>query len=151
MTRRSFVALVPLTIFLPKLVSGQPNSTNARDGADWKSSSQSMKLGYVIGFVDAAAWASANVDGALAVLKSLSQKDRKMLSETKDVWNYFGIKYRQLTEGMDSFYADYRNSAIKWDRALSYVRDTINGEPQDSLERELEFERKLALPVTEKK
>jgi hypothetical protein len=45
---------------------------------------------------------------------------------------------------MSRFYADALNKEIKWDRALSYVRDCIHGEPKDFLETELSFERKLA-------
>ena len=103
-----------------------------------------MKLGYVTGFIDAAAWAYSNVDGQVHVLKSLSTKDREILAGGKKVWDYANIPYGQLADGMDDFYADNLNKAIKWDRALSYVRDCIHGEPKDYLEDELNFERKLA-------
>jgi hypothetical protein len=151
MTRRAFGLLLPSAALLPQFGQGQISTANERDGDAWKGANQSVKFGYVLGFTDAAAWAYGNVDGAVSLLKSLSPKDRKMLADGKSVWDYGEIKYKQLIDGMDTFYGDYRNAAIKWDRALSYVRDTIHGEPQDYLDRELEFERKLALLNTEKK
>ena len=116
----------------------------ARNGAAWKQMSESLKLGYVMGFIDAAAWASQNVDGALYVLKSMSPEDRKLVAKGKDVWNYQNISYGQLVEGLNAFYGDYRNEAIKWDRGISYVRDEIHGDSKEFLEKELEFERKIA-------
>jgi hypothetical protein len=100
-------------------------------------------LGYVTGFIDAASWAGGNVDAAVQLLK-LSPQDRKALAEGKKVWDYANIPYAQLVDGMDDFYADNLNKAIKWDRAISYVRDCIHGESKEYLEYELNFERKLA-------
>jgi hypothetical protein len=151
MTRRAFGALIPSVVLLPELGSAQASSTNVRDGDAWQLNDKSMKLGYVIGFVDAASWAYGNVEGQLQVLKSLSPKDRQLLAGGKDVWDFENIKYKQLIEGMDSFYNDYRNKAVQWDRALSYVRDTIHGDSQEFLEQELEFERKKALLDSEQK
>jgi hypothetical protein len=119
-------------------------SSQGRDGFAWNHASQSWKLGYVTGFVDAASWAGVNVDAAAHVFKSLSPKDRKMLAETKDVWDYGNIYDVQLVDGINNFYADNLNKAIKWDRAISYVRDCIHGESKDYLENELNFERRLA-------
>lgn len=150
-TRRTFGLLISSVLFFPRLGLTQSVSTSGRDGGSWSTTNQSMKYGYVVGFIDATTWAYGNVEGALYVLKSLSSKDRELLASGKDVWNYGNIEYSQLIEGMDSFYGDYRNKAIKWDRALSYVRDTIRGEPQEYLDRELEFERKAALLDSEKK
>lgn len=122
------------------LAQSQP----ATDGFAWKQASRSWKLGYVTGFIDAASWAHGNVDAQVHLLKSLSPNDRAVLAEGKKVWDYGNIPYVQLVDGMDDFYADNLNKAIKWDRALSYVRDCIHGEPKDFLETELNFERKLA-------
>lgn len=119
-------------------------SQPATNGFAWKQATRSWKVGYVTGFIDAASWAYGNVDGQVHVLKSLSAKDRDALAEGRKVWDYGNIPYAQLVDAMDDFYADNLNKAIKWDRALSYVRDCIHGEPKDYLETELNFERKLA-------
>ena len=71
-----------------------------------------------------------------------------MLSEGKKVWEYENINYAQLVDGMNDFYADNLNKAIKWDRAISYVRDCIHGESKEYLEYELNFERRLATSVS---
>lgn len=115
-----------------------------RDGYVWLQMSKAIKIEYVIGFTDAAAWAYGNADGQLTVLKSLSAKDKKVLAEGKKVWDYENIRYVQLVDGMDEFYAENLNKGIRWDRALSYVRDCIHGEPKEYLENELNLERRLA-------
>jgi hypothetical protein len=120
------------------------SSSQGGDGFDWNKATQSWKLGYVTGFIDAASWAGGNVDGAVSVLKSLSPEDRRILTEGKKVLDYYNIPYVQLIDGMNDFYADNLNKAIKWGRALSYVRDCIHGERKEYLENELNFERKLA-------
>jgi hypothetical protein len=136
--------LLSSAIMLSCTAISPAQSSQSSDGFAWNRSSQSWKLGYVTGFVDAASWASGNVDGAVHVLKSLSPSDGKILAEGKKVWDYYNIPYAQLVDGMNDFYADNLNRAIKWDRALSYVRDCIHGEQKDYLEYELNFERKLA-------
>lgn len=136
--------LLASAMLLPCIAISHAQSSQGGDGFAWNRSSQSWKLGYVTGFVDAASWASGNVDGAVHVLKSLSRSDSKILAEGRKVWDYYNIPYAQLVDGMNDFYADNLNRAIKWDRALSYVRDCIHGEPKDFLDTELNFERKLA-------
>lgn len=86
-----------------------------------------------------------NVDGQLHEFKSLSANDRRVLRDSRQVWDFENISYVQLVDGLDQFYSDAMNRAIKWDRALSYVRDCVHGEPKEYLERELTFERRLAM------
>jgi hypothetical protein len=144
MNRRSFGFLLSSSLLFAGTGSSQASQPSERNGYSWKATSRGIQIAYVTGFTDAAAWANENVDGQLAVLKSLSPQDRKVLAETKKVWDYGNIYYAQLVDGMNDFYADNLNKAIKWDRALSYVRDCIHGEPKDFLETELNVERKLA-------
>jgi hypothetical protein len=144
MNRRTFGFLLSGSLLFARQGSGQAPHSGDRNGYAWKAADRGIQIAYVTGFTDAAAWASGNVDGQLEILKSLSSKDRKVLVETKKVWDYGNIYYAQLVDGMNDFYADNLNKAIKWDRALSYVRDCIHGEPKDFLETELNFERKLA-------
>jgi hypothetical protein len=144
MNRRAFGFLLSSSLFFARHGSGQESQPSERNGYSWKATSRGIQFAYVTGFTDAAAWAQGNVDGQLTVLKSLSPKDRKVLAETKKVWDYGNIYYAQLVDGMNDFYTDNLNKAIKWDRALSYVRDCIHGEPKDFLETELNVERKIA-------
>jgi hypothetical protein len=144
LTRNGVTFLFASVVLISCVGIGGAQSQPARDGYGWGKMDRPVKIGYVMGFTDAAAWAQGNVDGQLAVLKSLSPKDRKILAETKKVWDYENIYYAQLVDGMNDFYADNLNKAIKWDRALSYIRDCIHGEPKDFLETELNVERKIA-------
>ncbi len=148
-TRRVFGLLLPSAALLPHFGSGQMPTTFGQDGDDWKAASLPEKFGYVLGFTDAAAWACGNTKVVLQ-LKSLSAADRQIAALTKDVCEYDGIKFDQLIAGMDVFYRDYRNTAIKWFWALGYVRDTIAGVPQAQLDSELEIARKVALSDTGK-
>jgi hypothetical protein len=143
-TRTNVRYFLVLALLVSPVSMSQAQSQLARDGYSWVKMDKLMKVGYVMGFADAAAWAQANVEGQLAVLKSLSPKDRKVLAETKTVWDYGNIYYTQLVDGMNDFYSENLNKAIKWDRALSYERDCIHGAPRDFLEKELSFERRLA-------
>jgi hypothetical protein len=144
MSRRAFGFLLSSSFLFARRGSGQATQPSERNGYSWKATSRGIQFAYVSGFMDAAAWAYTNVIGQLEEFKSLSARDRKILTETKNVWDYGNIYYAQLVDGMNDFYADNLNKAIKWDRALSYVRDCIHGEPKDFLETELNFERKLA-------
>lgn len=145
LTRRHFGFTSFAALLLPNARLAMGQSGTDRDGEAWAANAKAVKYAYVAGFLDAAVWAWENVDGALSVLKSLSPKDRKLFESGKTVWDYQNIHISQLVDGLDTFYSDYRNRAIRWDRALSYARDTIHGESKEYLDRELEFERKLAL------
>jgi hypothetical protein len=144
MNRRAFGFLLSSSLLFARHGFGQKSQPSERNGYSWIATSRGIQIAYVTGFTDAAAWAYTNVIGQLEEFKSLSVKDSKILTETKVVWDYGNIYFAQLVDGMNDFYTDNLNKAIKWDRALSYVRDCIHGEPKDFLETELNFERKLA-------
>lgn len=151
MTRRKFGYLFPLAAISGRLSLGQVNSEIECDGQAWKTANKLMKLGYVLGFVDAATQEYEDIELQSKLLKSLSSVDQQILALAKTGSDYGDIKYGQYIEGMDVFYSDYRNAAIKWERALPYVRDSIHGEPQKTLDWQLELLRKMTLGETRQK
>ena len=153
-TRRRFGFLLPTTVLLSQTSQSHAILVPDRlvwDGEVWKADSLSMKMGYVVGFLDAAASALANIETELTELKSLSAEDRDTLASGKAIFDYARIDFSRLLEEMNDFYANPLNSAITWDHALSYARDKIQGKPQDYLVRQLELERRLTSTSPENK
>ena len=127
---------------------------DAHDGFWWSEKSESFKLGYVAGYVEAMVTSSNS-----PVWKCLAEKNggtipaeypgRAMLEECGKAadphFDYSGIPFGQLQEGVDHFYKDFRNKRININAAISYVRDQLRGKPADELDAALAFMRKNAL------
>lgn len=146
-----FALMFPSAALLPRFAAAQTPSAFETDGDGWIAASESLKLGCLLGFTDAASDAHTVTGGNSSICHPANGQDQKLLTISQENFDYTNIKYKQHSDGMDSFYSDYANRAIRWDRAISYVRDTIHGKSKDALERELTFERKWALSDTNKK
>jgi hypothetical protein len=93
MNRRAFGLLLSSGLLSVHHGLGQASQPSERNGYSWKATSRGIQIAYVTGFTDAAAWSYTNVNGQLEEFKSLSARDRKILTETKNVWDYGNIYY----------------------------------------------------------
>jgi len=85
------------------------------NGYWWKDKSDEFKQGFVNGYRDAVNHAAT----------------AKQLAELK------GVGTKQLVEGMDSFYHDFRNVMILVDDAMTFVLDLMRHVPDEQLESRL--------------
>jgi hypothetical protein len=100
-----------------------------------------MKLGWVIGF--AHGWEHGIIDACIqqALLeKTSAQHEWAKTCASNPVLSNPNATAAQMVEGLDHFYADYRNRTINLGFAVSYVYKELNGTPQSTLD---ELARKL--------
>ena len=137
------LAVCNLLLFATTLpVLGQ-SASEANNGYWWQSLDDSMKVGYVIGFVEGSETASSvwkmynNITG-----KKMPSSATNPAGEQED---FSDIRFGQYEAGIDAFYKDFRNMSIHVADAMPYVRDQIKGEDRKSLDLELNLMRKLSV------
>jgi hypothetical protein len=120
------------------------------DGNWWRDLPPQLKAIYLAGYTGGyAEAASSSIDYVDVVAQGA--KDQKACAP------YFaavrgalvdssvgGIKLGTLTDGLDSFYGDYRNRSIRVAHAVPFVVRAIKGESDESLRPSIEAARKLA-------
>ena len=127
---------------------GQDQSTKDSDnGYWWVKQSETFKLGFINGY----ALAMSNEYNRIT-LPCLGEKNPDLPPEkrftdeainacvqspTAKHFDFTGIRYGQLLEGMDDFYKDFRNKGVYVSAAMFYVRDELKGKPAKELEDEL--------------
>jgi len=124
------------------------------DGSWWKNLTPAFKLGYVAGFTRGSELTTiGNTVGCLAMWSELKAiKATYTLEQWKSVCtpqsNFDGVSMGQFVDGLNSFYADYRNQRIEFGSAIEYVRDEIKGKPSAELEANLDRLRKCYADMT---
>jgi len=141
MRLRKKIALLsmPLMLALVPLLA----ESSHPDGNTWASWNPSMKLGFVVGFLQA-----TDTDGAVKMVTCLDMlnyidlkkvsgerwKDMCLNDKTND---YGGISMGQFVDGVDAFYRDYRHRNLEVSFGLQYVRDQMRGKTQAELDAEV--------------
>lgn len=130
---------MPLMLALVPLLA----ESSHPDGNTWASWNPSMKLGFVVGFLQA-----TDTDGAVKMVTCLDMlnyidlkkvsgerwKDMCLNDKTND---YGGISMGQFVDGVDAFYRDYRHRNLEVSFGLQYVRDQMRGKTQAELDAEV--------------
>jgi hypothetical protein len=123
------------------------------NGYWWASMTPDFKLGWVAGYAKAMdeAYSSymvmcaGNLPLYAEKYPGVPSKDivQKMCINT---WSndYHGISMGQFVDGMNAFYADYRNKQLEVAWAIQYVRDAIKGKPAQELEAEVALWRRCS-------
>jgi hypothetical protein len=108
-------------------------------GSFWQRESQTFKIGYVDGYIDAMGDAQFSTAAFCAFqLKLTLESDAgKACTANARAFNFEKIKVGQFVDGMDSFYKDFRNVQYPMNAAMRIVRDQINGRPAEDIEKEL--------------
>jgi hypothetical protein len=116
------------------------------DGNWWLSTDKTIRLGYVVGFLDGihlgqnfSYWKfvdDADSEPCLKkVLLSSGEYEQKYLSN---------VKIAQLNDGLNDFFADYKNRRIMVDEAIWLVLNGIAGTPKEKLDKMIESYRRNA-------
>ena len=117
-----------------------------RDGNWWRTQKRNARISYAVGFYDGitlghnfSVWkylsngTKTEQDGVAQARKSFVEYSRKYL---------YNVTTGQLVDGLDNFYADYRNRRIMVHDAVWLVVNAIAGTPQDELNKMTESWRK---------
>jgi len=133
-----------LLLLCPVLGVSSPN--DRRDGNWWRAQPETIKVGYMVGFLDGehlgnefASWDFMDDPRSEPCLKKV------LISTLRFEKQYLqNVKVGQLTDGLDDFYADYKNRSISVDNAVWLVLNGIAGTPKDKLDKMIEAARRNA-------
>ena len=119
---------------------------NRRDGNWWLLQDKVTKLDYVVGFFD-----GMDLGYEFSYFQFSHDPDKgACLISIRDSYGRYSAKYldevtnNQLADGLDAFYADYRNRRIRVSDAVWLVVNGIAGTPQKELDEMIEQSRKNA-------
>jgi hypothetical protein len=130
-----------LTIAILTLSSLSWSADNRRDGNWWLGQEKYVKNIYVVGFFDGmdlgnnfSVWKHTNGTKAQQACMVQAIDSYREYSQ-----KYFGnVTAGQLSDGLDSFYADYKNRRIMVSAAVWLVANGIVGTPEDKLNKLIE-------------
>lgn len=131
------VAMLFLSSCLFAQANNGSNEFSSIDGADWQRFDEDIKLGYVVGYADAETGAHMLVGFFCSWQIKADSEAAKICTADANSLNFGGIAVRQLRDGMDTFYKDFRNRQVPLSMAMHLVRDQINGRPAEDIEKEL--------------
>jgi hypothetical protein len=129
--------LIFVLFALPVLASAEENR---RDGNWWREQDRLTRSVYVIGFFD-------GMDLGHNFSYWAFVKDKKMnacMGKVAESYADYGSKFfknatnGQIVDGLDSFYADFRNRSIRVADAVWLVVNGIAGTPQEELDTMIE-------------
>jgi hypothetical protein len=134
------VGLVLALLLLPTLPLH--SSDNRRDGNWWRSQSEAIRLDYMVGFFDGKRL------GYNFSYWGFAEDDSRCVSKVGKSYNSYSDKYfsnitnDQVVDGLDRFYADYRNRRIRVADAVWLVLNEIAGTSQKEMDQMIESWRK---------
>ncbi len=132
---------IALTIAMLMLSSLSWGVDNRRDGNWWLGQEKYARAMYAIGFFD-----GMDLGNNFSYWKYINgtKAQKACTTQATDAYNEYKQKYfanvtaGQLSEGLDSFYADYKNRRILASSAVWLVTNGIAGMPEDKLNKLIE-------------
>lgn len=149
------ISLVFLVVFQIKLNADEPKL----NGYFWENLSPTEKLVFVIAYTKGIDELNIEIRHQMDVLILLhdmkkTEKNKYLAEYGKETkayyeknYHYFNIPYRQLVEGIDAIYQDYKNKTITLVDAFSLVKADISGVNKNEFQRRINF---MRLPKDEK-
>jgi hypothetical protein len=130
-----------LTIAVLMLSSLSYGADNRRDGNWWLGQEKYVRTIYAIGFFD-----GMDLGSNFSIWKYFNgtKAQQACIAQAVDSYHEYSQKYfgnvtaGQLSDGLDSFYADYKNRRIVVSAAVWLVANGIVGTPEDKLNRMIE-------------
>jgi hypothetical protein len=139
--------LICIIIAVPVLSSADDNR-NRKDGYWWREYDGPTRAAYVVGF-----YAGMELGYSFSYWKFVTTENIKTdqcMSKMADSYNEYHLRYfksvttGQLVDGLDSFYADYRNRRILIVNAVYLVVNAVAGTPQEVMDAATEDLRRKA-------
>jgi hypothetical protein len=134
--KRKLLASLVITFLVMVLPVGLMAEDNRRDGNWWLSQDRVTRSAYITGFFD-----GMDLGNAFSYWEFVNKKEMapcmqqvfKSYGEYND--KYFkNVTNLQLVDGLDTFYADFRNRSILVHGAVWLVVNSIAGTPQKELD-----------------
>jgi len=150
-TSRAF--LLPLLAVLLSLAIGVTSGAKAADenGDWWNSLTKTQKAVFMDGFLDGIIYGYKLLDGALLLVHPKYDRDyARPVSDAEKLAHRqldrdFGNRtWGQYVAGLDTIYADYRNTTITVSEAIIVVARSLDGTSDDEIAKLLERKRKEA-------
>jgi hypothetical protein len=141
MERRQAMLAALGTVVLPRVA--EP-SDNERDGNYWQGLTRFAKTNYVVGFLDGIEL------GHRFSYWFYQSIDKGAMTKTSESYQFYvsrfmsGVTVRQLTDGLDSFFQDYRNRRINICDGVWVTLNAIAGTPQAKTDEVIESLRRQA-------
>jgi hypothetical protein len=139
-------AVVTLVAILVCSLNLHADSTRNRDGNWWRTLTVSEKATYMLGFFD-----GMPLGNRFSYWDFAHTKEKDACSaDAVESFKTFTDKYvrnvtnEQIADGLNTFYADYRNRSILIHDAVWLVLNSIAGTPQAELDKMIESFRKTA-------
>jgi hypothetical protein len=132
------------------------NADSIRNGNWWTQIPPIQKMSYTIGFMDGQIYAQLMFTAALlhgAGDPKTGKFDANRMDVAKEIERYTKVDFNrdfvnlttgQLVAGLDKIYSDYRNMRIEVSDAVLVVLRSIEGMPDDEIEKLLQNKRKAA-------
>jgi hypothetical protein len=120
------------------------DATEPKNGNWWLKRDESDKLWFVEGYVEGISRADKILSEALAI-RGTSLESSPNGKPVTFYLDFTEISYGQFMRGLDEFYKDYRNTRINVNYALLWVRNSIRGDTETDLQKQLEGMRKAVV------
>ena len=119
-------------------------ASDSRDGNWWRDQTDTIKIGYMAGFLDGIRLGHNFSDwGFMDDPQSEPCLKKVMLSFIGFQDKYLSsVKVGQLVDGIDAFYSDYKNRSISTHNAVWLVLNGIAGTPKEKLDKMIEASRR---------
>lgn len=122
------------------------SDTRNRDGNLWRTLTAEQKLTYIAAF-----WDGMELGHEFDLFDLVNRKEKAACAADADKsFNTYTDKYAknvttvQIVDGLNTFYADYRNRSIPIHGGVWIVLNSIAGTPQETLDKMTEVFRKTA-------
>jgi hypothetical protein len=133
-----------LMLFVVAFSSASAQESSRRDGNWWRDQTKLHQANYITGFFD-----GMELGNRFSIWKHLHDKKagdavyRAVTSYNEYLNKYFGaVTAGQLVDGLNDFYADYRNRSIKLHDGIWLVVNQIAGTPKEEVDLMVENWRK---------
>src|SRR5258706_10068116 len=134
------LASVALVFILLGIAISAPAQNDRRDGNWWLYTDKTIRLGYVVGFLD-----GVHLGQRFSYWKLVDDAEsepclKKVLLASSEYENKYlsNVKIVQLNDGLNDFFSDYKNRRIEVDDAIWLVLNGIAGTPQEKLDKMIE-------------
>jgi len=142
---RHLIGIVLVGAILATLTSTAVAENKRRDGNWWRQQSRTSKLDYVTGLFDGIDLGEQFTWRGVVDTNDITCSSKAFRSAAANEDKYMShVTVGQVTDGLDSFYEDYRNRSIHVSKAFWIVLNSIRGTPQPELDKMIEENRKVA-------
>jgi len=131
-----FFVLIFFIIFISE-ASAEKKDILEDDGTDWTTYSNSLKIGYVGGFIAGAGVVKNKFSGWEDDLEN--EVSKELYKIYMNEISLVGITVGQIQDGVDAFYKDFSNRRIKIVDAIYVVKMQINGDDPELINAQIRY------------